>query len=268
MFDDEPEAVVDQMQSTRLHLSEDREMALQAIMMLRRSYFTLEQFDAARQMLRRANERLAGRASLVFHQRIITLALIEQRGIDSAGNDELFNSALAEMLRARDMFREWNGPSPKPVALAMQAALAMGDPDRAVTLGTSMPDGEATEEEPSFGDVQLMLAQACLMLGETDRTNTNRQHESSNPPTRNTGTPTPRAWTPSPQQRWTPPLGTNHLGATVATRSQRRSFAIGHMMTPNNTTALAKPPPSMRSATVTFVALPVWSLPRPISLYR
>ncbi len=144
-------------------------MALQAIMMLRWSYFKLEQFDAARQMLRRANQRFAGRASLVFHQGIATLALIEQRGIDSAGNDELFDSALTEMLRARDMFREWNGPSPKPVALAMQAALAMGDPDRAVALGTSAPDGEATEEESSFGDVQLMLAQACLMLGETDR---------------------------------------------------------------------------------------------------
>lgn len=172
MFDDEPEAVVDQMQTTRLHLSEDREMALQAIMMLRWSYFKLEQFDAARQMLRRANERFAGRASLVFHQGIATLALIEQRGIDSAGSDELFNSVLAEMLRARDMFREWNGPSPKPVALAMQAALAMGDPDRAVALGTSAPDGEATEKESSFGDVQLMLAHACLMLGETDRIDT------------------------------------------------------------------------------------------------
>lgn len=172
MLDDEPEAVIDQVRTTRLHLSEDREVALQAIMLLRWSYFKLEQFDVARQMLRHANERFAGRASLVFHEGVATLALVEQRGIDAAGSDELLSSALSEMLRARDMFRAWDGPSSKAVALAMQVALAMGNPGRAAELGTSAPDGEATEDESSFGDVQLMLAQACLMLGETDRIDT------------------------------------------------------------------------------------------------
>lgn len=172
MFDDEPEAVIDQVQTSRLHLSEDREIALQAIMLLRWSYFKLEEFDAARQMLRRTNERFTGRASLVYHQGIATLALVEQRGIDAAGSDELLSSALSEMLQARDIFREWDGPSSKAVALAMQAALAMGNPDRAAELGTSAPDGEATEDESSFGDVQMMLAHACLMLGESDRIDT------------------------------------------------------------------------------------------------
>lgn len=168
MLDDDPAAAIEQIQSSQLHLSEDREIALQAVMLLRWSYFKLEQFDALCQLLKRANERFPGRAALVLHQGVATLAHAEQIGVEATGSAELLNAALSELLRARDMFREWNGPSSKATALAMHTALAMKDLDRVVELGTPVPDGEATENESRFGDVQLIFAQACLLLGKIE----------------------------------------------------------------------------------------------------
>lgn len=163
---------VDLVLGSRLHESGDDEEALHCVMVLTVAYAELEQFDTGREMLRSANERFPGRGSLLFHQAVMTALLAEQTGIDAAASYELFDAVVEGALQARGLLREWQGQSEKAAALAMKASLALDDPRRAIVIGAVAPDGGATERESAYPDVQLLLAQAWLMLGQPERIDT------------------------------------------------------------------------------------------------
>ena len=172
VIDGNPRGAVDQVLASRMHESDDDEEALHCVMVLTYAYAQLERFDVGREMLRSANERFPGRGSLLFHQALMTALLAEQTGIDATASHELFGAVVEGSLQARDLLREWQGPSEKAAALAMKASLALDDPQRAIAIGGAEPDGDALERESKYPDVQLMLAQAWLMCGQPERIGT------------------------------------------------------------------------------------------------
>ena len=106
-------------------------MALFAVVTLVWAYWSLEQFDVLSEALREANRRFPGRAWLMCHQARSTLGMVQQAGLESAQSHDLLGDALRLALQSRDLFRLWEGPSHVPVLLAMQALIALEDPQRA-----------------------------------------------------------------------------------------------------------------------------------------
>lgn len=172
VMEDRPSDAIDTVSESRLLESDDEDEALHSVVVLMWAYVQLEQFDSGREMLRGANGRFPGRGSLMFHQALVTALLAEQTGIDAAAGHALFRTVIEESLQARDLLREWQGPSQKAVALAMKACLALDDPQRAVAIGAAEPDGNALVRESEYSDVQMLLVQAWLMLGQPERIDT------------------------------------------------------------------------------------------------
>ncbi|WP_419855299.1 DUF4062 domain-containing protein [Candidatus Poriferisodalis sp.] len=172
VIDSSPGEVVELVSESGLHESDDEDEALHCVVVLMWAYVQLEQFDAGREMLRSANGRFLGRGSLVFHQALMTALLADQTGVDVAASNALFVEVIDESLQARDLLRAWQGPSHRAVALAMKACLALGDPQRAIEIGATGPDGSALVRESEFSDVQVLLVQAWLMLGQPERIDT------------------------------------------------------------------------------------------------
>ncbi len=160
----DPQAVVERVTAAGLAQSEDPDRARFCISTLVWAYWELEQFDLATQVLQGANSRFPGRAWLLFLQAHTTLGIVDQIG-SSVGSGDLLNAAAELAVRARDTFREWDGPSHVAVEIGMRARLFLDDPQSAVDLALPPPAGEANELESAEPAVQAKLAQAYLMLG-------------------------------------------------------------------------------------------------------
>ncbi|MDE0231187.1 MAG: DUF4062 domain-containing protein [bacterium] len=171
-IDDDPEGVEREVITAALHTSEDTSMALDGIVKLVWAYWQLERYDLATEVLREANQRFPGRAWLLLYQAQSTLAMADQRGLQSAGSQDLLKEAAGLAVRSRDHFRLWNGPSYKAVAIATQALLALNEPHQVAELAVLAPDGEAKASESSNPDVRNNLAHAYLMLEQYAEINT------------------------------------------------------------------------------------------------
>ena len=161
----DPSAVVETVRTTGLHEADDPDLARYSLARLVWAYLRLDRYDLATEVLRDANQRFPGRAWLIFHQANTTIGMVEPIRLDSADSHDLLSEAADLAFRSRDLFRTWNGPSHFAVVAAMQALLAMGDPQQAADLAQQLPHGEATESEASAPEVQAVLADAFLMLG-------------------------------------------------------------------------------------------------------
>ena len=161
----DPSGAVEVITTAGLHRAEDPELARYSVARLIGAYLRLEKPDLATEVLRYANERFPDRAWLLFHQANTTLGMVNPLALGSSQSHDLLSEAAELALRSRDLFRTWDGPSHLAVAAAMQALLAMGDPQRAAELASEPPRGEATEPEAAAPDVQAALADAFLMLG-------------------------------------------------------------------------------------------------------
>lgn len=71
-------------------------------------------------------------------------------------------------LKARDLRREWMGPSEEAVVLACQAAISAHAWDKAIALGLPAPEGEATEREAASQDVLGAVASASIPANRFD----------------------------------------------------------------------------------------------------
>ena len=162
---DDPSAAIEAAKAGNLLDAEDPDIALFAVATLVWAYWHLEQFDVLSEVLREANRRFPGRAWLTCHLARSTLGMVQQAELESAQSHDLLGNALELALQSRDLFRSWEGPSHLPVALAMQALIALEDPQRAADLALPPPDGDATTTEAADPDVQAKLAHAFLMLG-------------------------------------------------------------------------------------------------------
>ena len=109
-------------------------MALFAVATLVWAYWRLEQFDVLSEALREANRRFPGRAWLMCHQLDQRSAWCSKPGWNQPKANDLLSEAVKLALQSRDLFRSWEGPSHLPVVLAMQALIALEDPQRAADL--------------------------------------------------------------------------------------------------------------------------------------
>lgn len=106
--------------------------------------------------------------ALLSAQLLLSRAVQGAPGVDRRSDLE---RAKALALLARDRRRAWNGASAEAVAVAAAAAfLTEGDagPAEALRLGTVPPDGEALPSEAGDAQVRAVVADAKLLLGETD----------------------------------------------------------------------------------------------------
>jgi tetratricopeptide (TPR) repeat protein len=70
--------------------------------------------------------------------------------------------ARTAALKARDLRRQWRGPSAEAVIVVCDLALARQDWDDVLRLGRPIPDGEATPEEAATLAVQRAVVEAAL----------------------------------------------------------------------------------------------------------
>ena len=161
----DPSGAVEAITTAGLHEAEDQDLARYSTARLASAYMRLDRFDLATDVLRDANERFPDRARLLLHQANTTLGMVDLVALGSSSNHDLLSEAAEVALQSRDLFRTWDGPSHLAVATAMQALLAMQDPQRAADIASVPPHGEATESEAAAPHVRAALADAFLMLG-------------------------------------------------------------------------------------------------------
>ena len=158
-------AVVEAVEQSGLHNSEDPDLALESVMMLVWAHWETERFDRATEVLRHANQRFRDRGSLLLLQANSTAGMVDQSGLESTGSHDLLNEVVRLSLRSRDCLRRWDGPSYRAVALATRVLLPLEEFHRVVQFASGPPDGEATDAEVGAPAVQRNLAYAYLMLG-------------------------------------------------------------------------------------------------------
>ena len=161
----DPSGAVEAITTAGLHETEDQDVAGYSTARLATAHMRLDRYDLATDVLREANERFPDRAWLLLHQANTALGMVDLVALGSSSNHDLLGEITEVALRSRDLFRTWDGPSHLAVAAAMQALLAMEDPQRAAEIASVPPHGEATESEAAAPGVQAALADAFLMLG-------------------------------------------------------------------------------------------------------
>ena len=98
---------------------------------------------------------------------LLAVAAQEER-TDDARQRRLAEEGAQLALEARDMIREWNGPSGPAVAVAVACKHLLRDPSAVCALAMRSPSGEATEQEASHPEVVSLHARALAMLGRFD----------------------------------------------------------------------------------------------------
>ncbi len=164
---DDPSAAVDAVPPSLL-TTDDAELASRALVMLMWAYLKLEEFVPLVKVLKDANRRYPDRAWLLFQQANATVGMVDERGLESPGSQELLTEAVELALQSRDCFRVWNGPSHIPISLATRALLALEEPQQVIDLAVPEPEGKATAPEANDPEVRRNLAQAYLMLNRLD----------------------------------------------------------------------------------------------------
>jgi hypothetical protein len=96
----------------------------------------------------------------------LLLAALQEAGPTSAPAARREVRMLA--LQARDLRRNWRGPSGDAVAVACRLALAFDDPRDALKLGRAPLDGEATAQEAATPAVRRAVFEAALADGQTN----------------------------------------------------------------------------------------------------
>ncbi len=162
---DDAEAVIDVISRSKLHRSEDPDLALYGSELLGWAYWYLGELESALGVLRQAGERFPGRGSLLLQQARFKLALAERVDVQWGQRHDLYESAVELAVRASDEFRRWRGPSAQAAALAAEALLVIEQPERVCQLTMARPEGEAESQEAEDGRVVESLAHALLRLG-------------------------------------------------------------------------------------------------------
>ena len=162
-------AVVGAVLGSRLHESEDPDLALFAVVMLVLAHSRMGETSQALTVLRDASRRFPERASLYLYRADLTLATATSLSDGGMEYSDLLRSAAKFALQARDRIREWDGPSGQAVATAATALILLNELERACALATGAPDGEATREEARHPDVVECLAEALLVLGRREQ---------------------------------------------------------------------------------------------------
>jgi tetratricopeptide (TPR) repeat protein len=115
---------------------------------------------------RRAAARYPDLAGLHLRLAALLLGAVQEAGPIRAPAARRDVRMLA--LHARDLRRNWRGPSGDAVVVACDLAIAFNDPAEALRLGQAPPDGEATGQEAATPAVRRAVFYAALADGQTD----------------------------------------------------------------------------------------------------
>ncbi len=166
---DDAEAVIAAINASRLHESDDLDLALYGSELLGWAYWHLDELESAGGVLRRASDRFPGRGFLLLQQARFKLKLSQRRNEQTGQEHELVESAVELALRARDELRSWRGPSAQAVSVAASGLIVLDDPQRVCDVAMVPPEGEAVPEEAQDPGVVECLAHALLRLGRVDK---------------------------------------------------------------------------------------------------
>lgn len=122
--------------------------------------------DEAIELLRSVGEANQGWSGLA----LLRARLLTNRALSggSPSKDSDLREAIQSCRGCRDARRRWAGPSADAVAAACRAAAIRGDHEEVVRLGSPAPSGEATVEEVASSDVQDVVMQALIGIGDID----------------------------------------------------------------------------------------------------
>ena len=157
--------VVAEITASEAQNSNDPGLALRATETLIWAYRHMGELEAAISTTKNAYLRFPDRAALLMIQAELSIELVESCKLRATRRHELLESAADVAIKARDLFREWDGPSGDAVALAASALLALGNQRRVLVVARPHPQGEATPEEAAHGAVVECTARALLILG-------------------------------------------------------------------------------------------------------
>ena len=167
-INDDAEAAIVAIGASKLHESDDPDLALYGSELLGWAYWRLGELESALDVLRRASDRFPGRGFLLRQQAKFMFAMELRTDGHQAQRKDLLESAVEVSIRARDEFRMWGGSSARAVSLAAEALLVLDEPKRVCQLTTVQPEGEATPGEAGDPWVIASLAHALLTLGRVD----------------------------------------------------------------------------------------------------
>ncbi len=98
----------------------------------------------------------------------LTLENVRQNGVALSTKEK--QDLLAVAVEARDLRREWRGPSGGAVILACEVALTQGDLSFVLKVGTIAPKGEALPAEVSAPELKRLVAEAAIYSGDNELT--------------------------------------------------------------------------------------------------
>lgn len=167
-IDNDADAVIRSIMESKLHESDDPDLAFHSCELLGWAYWHLGELESADMVLQFASERFPGRGFLLLQQARIRLKLAQQNEDQGSQRHDLLESAVESAIRARDEFRQWGGLSARAVSLAADALLTLDQPQRACQVTMLHPKGEAEPHEAEDAWVVASLAHALLMLGRVE----------------------------------------------------------------------------------------------------
>ena len=149
-------------QRTELSRSSNAQISITSSLMLVGAYRTIGQFEEAIGILDYLRGRFRDRGSIALHQAVLKIELAAQSAQQRVDRPDLLESAVELGLAARDLYRAWDGPSARAVAIAAQALLMLDEPQQVCELATVSPAGQATPKEASDASVINYYAHALI----------------------------------------------------------------------------------------------------------
>lgn len=146
----------------------DPGVAKLAAMLLAWVHCESERPEEALSVLTAASQHHPGQAWFLLQQARFALGLGLAPTPGESRQTGLLQQAHRQAIEARGQLRRLGGPSPRAVAVACQALVALHEPEQALRVGLPPPEGEATPAEATHREVQQFVADALLMTGRHD----------------------------------------------------------------------------------------------------
>ena len=168
LLDRDATAVLAKLRASAALESSDAEIASTAAAMRIWALQRLERAEDAARAAGDARQRFPDRASMHLAAAHMLLDLAFRRERQGSPTSDLFKDAAKAALRARDLFRSWNGPSGPAVAVAAASLMPLGELETVRDLTTPAPAGQANRQESEHPDVVTQSALTLLALVDID----------------------------------------------------------------------------------------------------
>ena len=161
-------AAVDAIETSRACDAQHPTLALNAHTLLAEALIGCGDSPPALRMLEAACERFPDRGGLFLSRAQLLMRQADRHPFGSDRSRGLLESTVDLALQARDLKRNWGGPSAAAVVVAADALVRLGNLQRIDEITATAPQGEATPQEAEALDVVRVRAIALLGLGRVE----------------------------------------------------------------------------------------------------